>query len=287
MNLTIISGLSGSGKSVALNTLEDAGYFCIDNLPLGMLEALGQHLAAGGSGPGAAPPRYAVGIDARNRPEDLAHCAEILDELERRGLGIQILFLTADRTTLIKRFSETRRRHPLSGADTPLAEAVSRERELLRPLQERADLTIDTTMTTVHQLRERVRSRLVQRPNVLSLQIESFGFKHGVPADADFVFDVRCLPNPHWEPELRPHTGRDAPVAQFLARQPEVADYLRDTAEFLKRWIPCFQRENRSYLTVAIGCTGGQHRSVYLAERLAAELRCVEGEISVHHRELS
>ena len=286
MNLTIISGLSGSGKSVALNTLEDAGYFCIDNLPLGMLEALGQHLTAGADA-SRGDVRYAVGIDARNRPEDLALSGEILDELERRGLGFQILFLTADRTTLIKRFSETRRRHPLSGPDTPLAEAIARERELLRPLQERADLTIDTTMTTVHQLRERVRSRLVQRPNVMSLQIESFGFKHGVPADADFVFDARCLPNPHWEPELRPLTGRDAAVADYLARQREVTDYLEDAAVFLRRWIPCFQRENRSYLTVAIGCTGGQHRSVYLAERLADELGGLGGEITVHHRELS
>ena len=286
MNLTIISGLSGSGKSVALNTLEDAGYFCIDNLPVGMLDALGRHLVER-VGQTAPESRYAVGIDARNRPEDLARFQEILEQLEQDGLHFQIVFLTADRATLIKRFSETRRRHPLSFGRMTLAEAIGREQELLRPMQERADLTIDTTMTTVHQLRDRVRERLVQRPNEMSLQIESFGFKHGVPGDADFVFDARCLPNPHWEPDLRPLTGRDAAVADYLSGQPEVVSYLEDVVRFLERWIPCFRRENRSYLTVALGCTGGQHRSVYLAERLAERLGALEGTITVRHRELS
>lgn len=282
MRLAIISGLSGSGKSVALATLEDAGFYCIDNLPVALLEAFGAHITdAGQSG------RYAVGIDARNRPEDLARFPDILAGLESRNITCEIVFLDAEHDTLLKRFSETRRRHPLSGPDVPLGEAITGERELLMPLLERADLTLDTTHTTVHQLREIVRERLARAPHSLSLLLESFGYKHGTPPDADFVFDARCLPNPHWQPDLRPLTGRDAAVADYLAGSDLVGDYLEQVRAFLAHWLPAFQRENRSYLTIAIGCTGGQHRSVYLVERLAEAFREQGLATTVRHRELS
>ncbi len=283
MRLVIISGLSGSGKSVALNTLEDSGFYCIDNLPVGLLGAFGRHVADTGAN---GPQHYAVGIDARNHPDDLARFPEILRELAANGLQSEILFLDAEHQTLLKRFSETRRRHPLSGPDRPLAEAIQRERELLEPILERADLTIDTTTTTVHQLRDLVRERLTRQPFRMSLLFESFGYKHGTPQDADLVFDARCLPNPHWEPELKPLTGRDEAVRVYLGEQELVQNWLADVQGFLERWIPQFERENRSYLTIAIGCTGGQHRSVYLVERLALAFRDRGEAVTVRHREL-
>ncbi|PWG65210.1 RNase adapter RapZ [Sediminicurvatus halobius] len=280
--LVIISGLSGSGKSVALATLEDAGFYCIDNLPVALLEAFGAHITADGQSG-----RYAVGIDARNRPEDLARFPEILATLEDHGIACEIVFLDAAHDTLLKRFSETRRRHPLSGPEVPLGEAITGERELLMPLLERADLTLDTTHTTVHQLRDIVRDRLARAPHSLSLLLESFGYKHGTPPDADFVFDARCLPNPHWQPDLRPLTGRDPAVAEYLGASELVGDYLEHVGAFLSHWLPAFRRENRSYLTIAIGCTGGQHRSVYLAEHLARRFREEGVAVTVRHRELS
>jgi len=282
MRLIIVSGLSGSGKSVALATLEDAGFYCIDNLPVALLEAFGAHITDSGQ-----CGRYAVGIDARNRPEDLARFPDILASLEARRIACEIVFLDAEHGTLLKRFSETRRRHPLSGPDVPLGEAITGERRLLMPLLERADLTLDTTHTTVHQLREIVRDRLARAPHSLSLLLESFGYKHGTPPDADFVFDARCLPNPHWQPDLRPLTGRDPAVADYLAASELVGDYLEHVRGFLDHWLPAFRRENRSYLTIAIGCTGGQHRSVYLVERLAETFRAQELATTVRHRELS
>lgn len=283
--LVIISGLSGSGKTVALHTLEDTGYYCIDNLPVSMLAAYGRHirdLPTGDQTP------HAVGIDARNRPDDLKRFDTILQELRDQGIRARIVFLTADETTLIKRFSETRRRHPLSGKDIPLADAIGREHHLLTPIQSKADLVIDTTATTIHQLRELVRKRLARTVPGLSILFQSFGFKHGIPGDADFVFDVRCLPNPHWEPTLRPLTGKDPEVVDYLEEQPEVIRMGTQIREFLSEWIPHFERENRSYLTVAIGCTGGQHRSVYLAEMLGAYFRRRHGQhVTVRHRELS
>lgn len=284
MRLVIISGLSGSGKSIALNTLEDSGFYCIDNLPVGLLSAFGRHVTETST---AASHPYAVGIDARNGPEDLTRFPQILQEIMARGIRCEILALDADLDTLLKRFSETRRRHPLSGPDIPLSEAIERERALLEPILERADLIIDTTRTTVHQLRDLVRKRLVREPYSLSLLFESFGYKHGIPPDADYVFDARCLPNPHWEPELRPLTGLDAAVGQYLAAQGNVDRYYRQIQDFLDEWIPYFERENRSYLTVAIGCTGGQHRSVYLTNRLANHFRMRHGNVSVRHRELA
>jgi UPF0042 nucleotide-binding protein len=284
MKLIIVSGLSGSGKSVALHTLEDVGFYCIDNLPVGLLADFGRHITEIRVKPHE---RYAVGIDARSGSEDLERFPAILNELETRGVHSEIIFLQADDDTLIKRFSETRRRHPLSGPDTSLAEAMTREAELLAPILARANLTIDTTSTTIHQLRELIRERLDRRASGrLSLLFESFGFKHGVPKDADFVFDVRCLPNPHWEPRLRPFTGRDADVAEYLQAQPSVERMYEQIRGFMEEWLPNFERESRSYLTVAIGCTGGQHRSVYLAERLARHFRQHSDNVSVRHREL-
>ena len=282
MRLVIVSGLSGSGKSLALATLEDAGFYCIDNLPVALLKAFGQHVAQS-----EFSTQYAVGIDARNRPDDLGDFPDIIASLSDEGLATEIVFLDADDATLLKRFSETRRRHPLSGPETPLAEAIGGERKLLMPLHERADLTIDTTHTTLHELRRIVRARLTEDRARMSLQIESFGFKHGTPADADFVFDSRCLPNPHWKPELRPFTGLDPIVADYLANIPTVERYRKQLSQFLDDWLPVFEAENRSYLTVAIGCTGGQHRSVYLAEALAAALRQNSASVTVRHRELS
>ncbi|RLK46274.1 UPF0042 nucleotide-binding protein [Alkalispirillum mobile] len=284
LRLIIISGLSGSGKSVALHTLEDQGWYCIDNLPVGLLSAFARHVndsCQGASG------RYAVGIDARNRPEDLARIPEILDELGGLGLNSEVLFLFANHETLITRFSETRRRHPLSGDDATLADAIAREETLLAPLRARADLTLDTSDTNVHQLRDLIRERVEHQPGRLSLLFQSFGYKHGIPSDADYVFDARCLPNPHWEPRLRPFTGQDAPVQSYLEAQPEVGRLMQQIEELVSTWLPAFRKEARSYVTVAIGCTGGQHRSVYLAEQLARRFDNGTDAVSVRHRELS
>lgn len=283
--LVIISGLSGSGKTVALHTLEDTGYYCIDNLPVSMLSAFGRHIR---DIPARGQTLYAVGIDARNRPEDLQRFDAILEDLRNQQIHARIVFLAAEEATLIKRFSETRRRHPLSGKDVPLADAIGQECELLTPIQAKADLVIDTTATTIHQLRELVRKRLTHPMPGLSVLFQSFGFKHGIPGDADFVFDVRCLPNPHWEPVLRQLTGRDPDVVDYLVKQPEVERMRNQIRDFLAEWIPHFERENRSYLTVAIGCTGGQHRSVYLTEYLGSYFRQRHGQqVTVRHRELS
>ncbi|NLO80156.1 MAG: RNase adapter RapZ [Xanthomonadaceae bacterium] len=284
MKLVIVSGLSGSGKSVALHTLEDIGFYCIDNLPIGLLGDFGRHIT---EARGKSQDRYAVGIDARNAIEDLSQFPLVIDELKERGLKSEILFLQASEDTLIKRFSETRRRHPLSLPNVPLGEAIKREAELLAPILERADLVIDTSTTNVHQLREIIRSRMDRRnSSTLSLQFTSFGFKHGVPKDADYVFDVRCLPNPHWEPRLRPLTGRDPEVRAYLESQESVERMYCQIRDFIATWLPHFQREGRSYLTVAIGCTGGQHRSVYLAERLAEHFRQEADNVLLSHREL-
>ena len=284
MRLVIVSGLSGSGKSVALHTLEDLGYYCIDNLPAGLLSVLAQELSL------AATPvqNAAVGIDARNLPQALQQFSQVLDQLKQRGISSEILFLTCETETLIKRFSETRRRHPLSNSGAALAEAVEQERALLEPIAQRADLFIDTSLTNIHQLRDLVLSRVArQSRNRLSLLFESFGYKHGIPRDADFVFDARCLPNPHWQPELRPLSGHDKPVAQYLDSEPQVAAMHEQLRSFLEQWIPAFEAGNRSYLTIAVGCTGGQHRSVYLVERLARHFQTHYPNVVTRHRELS
>ncbi len=282
MKLVIISGLSGSGKSIALHVLEDLGHYCIDNLPVGMLPALSEQLRQHAhDGP------VAVGIDARNLIDDLQRFPAILAELRNAGVETRVLYLEADDATLLKRFSETRRRHPLSSEETPLAEAIVQERRLLEPVAAEAELRFDTSRTNVHQLRDMIRQRVEEADSGLSLLFESFGFKHGVPVDADFVFDVRCIPNPHWVPELRRHTGRDAPVIAYLESHPEVAEMFTDIRDFLDTWIPRFEADNRSYMTVAVGCTGGQHRSVYMVERLAAHFRQQRAGVLCRHRELS
>ena len=285
MRLIIVTGLSGSGKTIALHTLEDLGYNCIDNLPMYMLKALAEELV---KHPQEERPRTAVGIDARNQMEDLRHLPKLVKEMKAQGLGCQILFLEAQDDTLIKRFSETRRKHPLTDDDHPLAEAIHLERTLLEPIISDTDLRIDTTHTNQHELREIISARLnEQQQRTLSVMFQSFGYKHGVPRDVDFVFDARCLPNPHWEQELRPLTGRDKPVARFLEDNPDVIRMQQDISNFLEHWIPAFEADGRNYLTIAIGCTGGHHRSVYLVEQLAAHFSNDQRQVVIRHRELS
>jgi len=284
MKLKIVTGLSGSGKSIALHTLEDLGYYCVDNLPIPLLEVFATTLAKNGETLYA---KTAVGIDARNDVHALQRFPEVIERLRELGIECEILFLRADPATLLQRYSETRRRHPLTGDARALAEAIAAETVLLGPIAEQADLLVDTTRTNVHQLRDLLRSRTDDAGGRPSLLFQSFGFKHGVPGDADYVFDVRCLPNPHWELELRPLTGIDAPVIAYLEQQTEVAQMEQDLGGFLQRWLPVFEQASRSYITVAIGCTGGQHRSVYIAERLARRFQVDERHVLTHHRELS
>jgi RNase adapter protein RapZ len=286
MKLIIVSGLSGSGKTVALRTLEDEEFYCIDNLHMGLLLAFVEQLASPGL---KLYDNAAVGIDARSGVGDLARFAQIVDDIESTGLDVEIIFLQADLETLISRFSETRRRHPLTREGLPLVEAIHLERSLLEPIASRADLTIDTSRTNVHQLRALIGERMRTSANSsLSLLFQSFGYKHGVPPDSDYVFDARCLPNPHWERELRDLTGRDAKVIEYLHRHGEAEELYVSIRTFLTRWIPRFEAENRSYLSVSVGCTGGRHRSVYLVERLASHFResCYEN-VSIRHREVA
>jgi UPF0042 nucleotide-binding protein len=284
MKLLVITGLSGSGKSIALHTLEDLGYYCIDNLPVFLLEDLARRLIDGCD---PAFERTAVGIDARNAPGSLGDLPGLVNELRSRGAECQIIFLDARTDTLIKRFSETRRKHPLADSTRPLQEALRLERKLLEPVLSSADLHIDTTHTNVHQLRDQVRTRVEASATGAAIQLMSFGFKHGVPRDVDFIFDVRCLPNPHWQPELRPLTGRDQAVAAFLETSPAVQAMADDLRGFLDRWVPAFEADGRIYLTIALGCTGGQHRSVYMAERIGRHLAKQGRAVLIRHRELA
>ncbi|MCP3868945.1 MAG: RNase adapter RapZ [Gammaproteobacteria bacterium] len=285
MKLIIVTGLSGSGKSVALNTLEDIGYYCIDNLPGFLLASFTEALVP------SRDQRYrlsAVGIDARDRSSDFGDITYLLDTLRSKGVDYRIIFLDAKDDTLIKRFSETRRKHPLSDDEHPLTEAIELERKILKPFLDKATLQVDTTHTNLHQLRDIIRSKVSEQAGPeISLQFQSFGFKHGMPRDADFVYDVRCLPNPHWQNELRPLTGRDPEVARFLEQDSNVRQFKADVIEFLERWIPCFEADGRSYLTIAIGCTGGQHRSVYMVEEISAHFRTSGLKILSRHRELT
>ncbi len=284
MNMVIISGLSGSGKTIALHTLEDTGFYCIDNLPVSLLESfarevLEQQLVSGD--------KVAVSIDARNHPAQLNRFPEIIANLKSRETSCKILFLQSDDATLLQRFSETRRKHPLSGVGIPLADAISEERELLAPIAANADLLIDSSHTNVHQLRDLVHECLGKEDAAaFSILLRSFGYKHGIPADADFVFDARCLPNPHWQENLRHLTGHDKDVILFLEGENMVQALYNDVKQFLSSWIPCFKADKRSYLSIAIGCTGGQHRSVYLVDKLAKDLGTQAADIVVRHREL-
>ena len=285
MRLVIISGLSGSGKSVALHVLEDLGFYCIDNIPTTLLRSFVDELLLRND---AAFENVGVGLDARNRRRgDITEIPKLVRELRADGVACEVVFLQTDDKVLLSRFSETRRKHPLTDHDTGLAEAIKKERELLGPVIDTAELVIDTTDMTVSELREQIHERVAPRkPGALSIMIESFGYKHGLPANADFVFDVRCLPNPYWERALRALSGKDAPVKAFLDAQPLVQEMIDAIASFLEEWIPRYQDFQRSYLTVAIGCTGGLHRSVYVAEALAKRLERKYGPIRTQHDEL-
>lgn len=284
MNLIIVSGRSGSGKTTCLHVLEDIGYYCVDNIPASLLGALAERLSA----QDLQLEHVAVSIDARNLYEDLKNFPEIFDSLAATPLKGQIIFLDADDNTLLKRFSETRRKHPLSDDQLGLLEAIIYERELLEPIATLADLTLDTSTLNLHQLRDTIKNRLALNDNMgLALQFQSFGFKNGVPVDADIVFDARCLPNPYWIDTLRPLNGLDREVADFLENQPEVLEMEEDICQFLEKWLPRFQNNNRSYITVAIGCTGGQHRSVYLCEKLVKHFHSRGYNAQVRHKELA
>ena len=267
MRLVVISGRSGSGKTSALNILEDVGFTCIDNLPVSLLPDLINKLRSENLRDDL---NLAAGIDARNLVGDLSLIPEELELIKARGISVNVLFLQSRRSDLIRRYSETRRKHPLSSSTVSLKEAIDLEKDMLAPIAEIADRNIDTSGLSLHQLRDLIKSTVVPHDTEqMAILFESFGFKRGVPSDADFVFDVRCLPNPHWKLELRALTGNDPEVIEFLESQVDVASMLADIIGFLTRWIPKHRDNNRSYLTVAIGCTGGQHRSVYLANRLA------------------
>ncbi len=283
--LIVVSGLSGSGKSIALNVLEDAGYNCIDNLPLHLFETLAHDLIHHEE---PVAPRTAVGIDARAPCRHLDVLPRLIADLRENGIRCEILFLEADTEVLIQRFSETRRRHPLTDDRLDLEAAIEQERRLLEPLRDAADLRVDTSRTNLHQLRELIGGAVAERRgDEMSIVLKSFGFKHGMTRNANFVFDVRCLPNPHWHPELRPLTGRDPAVAEFLEQSEAVDRMFYDINDFLQRWIPCFEKEGRAYLTIAIGCTGGQHRSVYMVERLRRTLEEQGRRVLCRHRELA
>jgi UPF0042 nucleotide-binding protein len=282
MRLIIISGRSGSGKSTALHQLEDEGFYCIDNLPATLLSALVERAGADQ----LSPVGLAVCIDARNAHQDLQYFPTQLIELPD-SIELDILFLDADDDSLIKRFSETRRRHPLSTGDTPLADAIAREREILEPIASAASLVMDTSQMTIYELRTAIRERLVgSSSGDISILFQSFGFKRGVPSDADLVYDVRVLPNPHWVKALRLKNGRDPEVISFLEEQAVAGEMFEDICSFLDRWLPRYHDNNRSYITVALGCTGGQHRSVYLAERLYRRYCADFPEVNIRHREL-
>jgi UPF0042 nucleotide-binding protein len=283
MKLVIISGRSGSGKSTALHQLEDEGYYCIDNLPVALLPSLVRETSK---------EEYchfrgtAVCIDARNAWKDLKNFSTVLKSLPKT-VESKILYLDADDGSLIKRFSETRRRHPLSSEQMPLAEAIHKESELLEPLSSEASLTLDTSQMTIYELRDAIKQRLVvHNTGAMSLLIQSFGFKRGVPTDADLVFDVRMLPNPHWVKELRVKNGLDSEVADFLEAQPLAEELYKDICTYLDTWLPRYEDSNRSYLTVALGCTGGQHRSVYLTNRLFQHYKARFPQVHIRHREL-
>jgi RNase adapter protein RapZ len=284
MHLVIVSGLSGSGKSVALNMLEDLGWYCIDNIPAGLLNAFISHSVRLKS---RIYERSAVGLDARNEPDEIASVPQIVRELRKSGIGCEIIYLHADENMLLRRYGETRRRHPLAREGVDLKGAMAEELRLLEPITYSADLVIDTSQTSVHELREMIRARVEKRRSGrLSIMFQSFGYKHGIPGGADFVFDARTLPNPYWDPALQPLTGLDAPVIAFLEAQPAVRDLLADVIGFLERRLPLYQENNRGYLTVAIGCTGGQHRSVYLVEQLVRHFGAHHPDVVARHGSL-
>ena len=285
LRLIVVSGLSGSGKSVALHVLEDLGYYCIDNIPAALLKSA-VHEVQSGDGPAAE--LLAVGVDARNRPQDLEALPGLITDLREQGVRTDIVFLHASDEVLLKRYSESRRRHPLAAHGAELRAAIDAERDVLAQINNAADLIIDTSRTSIYELADAIRERVDRRKtDSLSVLIESFGFKHRIPADADFVFDTRCLPNPYWSAELRGLTGLDNEVIEFLDAEESFNAMYEDIVGFLNRWIPRFEVAHRGYLTIAIGCTGGQHRSVHMAEKIAAELREHHEPVLTRHNNLS
>lgn len=284
--LTIVTGLSGSGKSVALHTLEDEGFYCIDNLPSSMVHDLLDKELGGKD----QFKKLAIGIDMRGEHGSSDEFLSVLKSLHaRKDFKTDVLFLDTSRATLSTRFSETRRKHPLSSNDVTLMHAIDMEARLLTGVKDEADLVIDTSLLNLHQLRDIISTEVLgnSASGSLALTFQSFGFKHGQPASTDFMFDVRCLPNPYWEPTLREYTGKDGPIVEFLGKQEQVLEMYSDIRFFVERWLPRFEIENRSYLTVSIGCTGGRHRSVYLCELLAAHFKSNRDNVALRHRQLS
>ncbi|MFT6269740.1 MAG: UPF0042 nucleotide-binding protein [Alphaproteobacteria bacterium] len=279
MKLLIISGRSGSGKSIALRSLEDLGYYCVDNIPVSLLPTLTHTIVEQHE-------LVAVSIDVRNMPESENEISELLEYLPEFW-EITIIFLDASDDVLVKRYSETRRLHPLFKRSNSLVDAINEEREILVPVAEKADLHINTDKLSVHDLAELIRERVLgKKSSDLVIVFESFGFKYGIPKDADYVFDVRFLPNPHWDPDLRPMNGLDGPVELFLSSQPLVMKVIWQIQNLITTWLPHLERNNRSYVTIAIGCTGGQHRSVYVAQSLAEAFKSSHGDVQVKHREI-
>ncbi len=281
MRLVVVSGRSGAGKSVALRVLEDLGYYCVDNLPVDLLDAFIQSTQSGKQ-------NVAVSIDIRNIPKDPALIGEKLEPLKKSN-DVQVIFLDAHDDILLKRYSETRRIHPLSIYDgkLTLAQAIKLEKTILEPLKEHSDLIIDSSSKSIHDLSETVRTYIDGRERKQLIMIfQSFGFKHGIPNDSDFVFDVRFLPNPHWDPNLRPFTGLDAPVKSFLESQQDVMEMKKQLQHFVEYWLPLLETNNRSYLTVAIGCTGGKHRSVYLTQQIGEYFSQLGHNVQIRHTSL-
>lgn len=284
MEIVIISGRSGSGKTTALNVLEDIGFYCVDNLPVTLLPELISQLIDPCDNTLA---RVAVGIDARNHPSQLSQFPNVLEQLQKKVDRIQVIYLDADESTLLKRFSETRRRHPISNEHISLREAIEEEKRLLDPIATSASLQIETSKLTIHGLRDVIKERVGDaNAEGMAILFQSFGFKHGIPTDTDFVFDVRSLPNPHWISGLRQQTGQDQDVIEFLSSHDNVIEMVDDIQAYLTKWLPSFEANNRSYTTVAIGCTGGQHRSVYIAELLTAHFKQLYKNVQARHREL-
>ncbi|WMS87112.1 RNase adapter RapZ [Pleionea litopenaei] len=280
MKRVILSGRSGSGKTVALRSLEDQGFYCVDNIPLSLIPQLVDTFEVKHQD-------LALGIDARSFPSDLEKFTDILEQIGQKGEKFQVFYIDADDATLLKRFSETRRRHPLTQSGYTLKEALAKERELLEPVALSADLLVDTTSMTPYALRDFIKERiLVNHKAQMDVTFQSFGFKNGIPTDADYVFDVRCLPNPYWDPQLREFNGKDQPIIDYLESQPLVMELFWQLKVLLHTWLPRFEQDNRSYMTVAIGCTGGHHRSVFMAEKLASHFRKERPNTKVTHRDL-
>jgi UPF0042 nucleotide-binding protein len=282
IRVVVLTGLSGAGKTVALRAFEDLGFYCVDNLPTSLLPSLYRALVEGGRD---LPRGIAVGVDVRSRG-DLERLPDALSKLAEAGADAELAFLESTDAVLLKRYASSRRRHPLSEDGLSLVDAIAEERRRLRPLMAIANRTIDTSDSNVHQLRRRIATDYGAATGGLTLMFESFAYGRGLPPDCDFVFDARCLPNPHWDPRLRPFSGLDAPVREFLDEQGLVVQYLADIRQFLDTWLPRFESEDKGYLTVAIGCTGGRHRSVYIAERLADHYRASRDQVLSFHREL-